>query len=84
MSFRRPGALRGRMPLVVLTAGALALALGGGTPDSSGVAADGKPRCISTPRAYRAAWEARQVRCVSRSLFGTTHTRGSASPYPSG
>ncbi|MFJ4931384.1 hypothetical protein [Streptomyces sp. NPDC088736] len=82
MSFKRLGALRGRMPLVVLTAGALAL--GGGAPDSSGAAAAGKPRCISTPHAYRAAWEARQVRCVSPSLFGTTHTRGSASPYPSG
>ncbi|MGW4567322.1 hypothetical protein ACWEN3_34695 [Streptomyces sp. NPDC004561] len=40
--------------------------------------------CISTPAEYRAAWNARQVRCVSPSLFGTTHTRGDTSPYPSG
>ncbi|MCX4585152.1 hypothetical protein [Streptomyces sp. NBC_01481] len=40
--------------------------------------------CVSTPGAYRAAWEAREVRCVAPSLFGTTYARGQTSLYPSG
>ncbi|MCS0601455.1 hypothetical protein NX794_09470 [Streptomyces sp. LP11] len=46
--------------------------------------APGADGCIATPAAYRAAWNAREVRCVSPNLFGTTHTRGDTSVYPSG
>ncbi|MFI5687245.1 hypothetical protein [Streptomyces sp. NPDC051636] len=40
--------------------------------------------CIATSAEYKAAWDARQVRCVSPALFGTTHARGGTSLYPSG
>lgn len=40
--------------------------------------------CIATPAEYKAAWDARRVRCVSPSLFATTHARGDTSLYPSG
>ncbi|WP_406276066.1 hypothetical protein OHT93_31270 [Streptomyces sp. NBC_00191] len=76
--------LRARL-LAALVAGLLLLA---GAPsafplsrDGASVAAAG---CVSTPVAYRAAWEAREVRCVAPSLFGTAHTRGQTSLYPSG
>lgn len=41
-------------------------------------------RCISSPGEYRSAWQQREVRCVSPSLFGTTYDRGATSIYPSG
>ncbi|MDG4827407.1 hypothetical protein O7635_36655 [Asanoa sp. WMMD1127] len=41
-------------------------------------------RCISTPAQYQAAWEAREVRCVAPTLFGTTHGRGDTHLYPEG
>ncbi|MEU6238611.1 hypothetical protein [Kitasatospora sp. NPDC047058] len=53
-------------------------------PDGGGNRARPAGGCLATPSAYRAAWQAREVRCVSPSLFGTTHTRGDASIYPSG
>ncbi|MFI8361887.1 hypothetical protein ACIGD1_17170 [Streptomyces sp. NPDC085612] len=40
--------------------------------------------CVSTPAEYRAAWEAREVRCLAPPLFGTTHARGETSLYPTG
>ncbi|MFR9791290.1 hypothetical protein ACL07V_21960 [Streptomyces sp. MB22_4] len=40
--------------------------------------------CIATPAEYKAAWDARRVRCVAPTLFGTTHTRGDTTLYPSG
>lgn len=40
--------------------------------------------CISTPAEYLTAWNNREVRCVSPSLFGTTYARGSTTIYPSG
>jgi hypothetical protein len=47
-------------------------------------AAQTRAGCIATPQEYLTAWNNRQIRCVSPFLFGTTHTRGSATPYPSG
>jgi len=53
-----------------------------------GALADPRPAraadCVSTPAEYRAAWDAREVRCVAPTLFGTTHTRGDTTLYPSG
>jgi hypothetical protein len=72
----------GRGWFLVLLAGALAVP-GAELPASRASAAAGED-CISTPIEYRAAWEQREVRCVSPSLFGTTHARGSTSLYPSG
>ncbi|SNT64668.1 hypothetical protein SAMN05421812_117180 [Asanoa hainanensis] len=53
-------------------------ALVAGTPATAG------QRCISAPSEYRAAWQARQVRCVAPTLFGTTHGRGDSNLYPAG
>ncbi|MCW2879938.1 MAG: pSRTUE45c [Sphaerisporangium sp.] len=72
----------GRGPLLVLLA--CALAVPSATLSDSSAAAQTQADCISTPLEYRTAWEQREVRCVSPSLFGTTHARGSASLYPSG
>ncbi|GAA1858720.1 hypothetical protein GCM10009687_27320 [Asanoa iriomotensis] len=60
----------------------LVLAIVGGLAVASPAAAGG--RCISTPREYQAAWEARQVRCVADTLFATTHGRGDRFLYPEG
>lgn len=73
---------RSRMSLLLLAA--CGLTLGSGLPETRADAVDAGRGCIATPAAYRAAWDARQVRCVSPSLFGTTHARGSDSPYPGG
>ncbi|MFD6938037.1 hypothetical protein ACFWAP_18055 [Streptomyces goshikiensis] len=70
--------------LAALVAGLLLL----GAPSANSLARDGTGDpigpCVSTPAEYRAAWEAREVRCVAPSLFGTTHARGQTSLYPSG
>ena len=54
----------------------------GGLAVASPAAAGG--RCVDTPSEYQAAWQARQVRCVAPTLFGTTHGRGDGSLYPAG
>ncbi|MFC4588820.1 hypothetical protein ACFO8L_22210 [Sphaerisporangium corydalis] len=60
------------------------LAVSGTALPGSRAAAQIAADCISTPIEYRTAWEQREVRCVSPNLFGTTHTRGTTSLYPSG
>ncbi|MFG2480723.1 hypothetical protein [Streptomyces fagopyri] len=82
MGLRHLGVGSGRTTLLALTASALAV--GSAIPQSPAAAADRRPGCISTPSAYRAAWDAREVRCVSPSLFATTHARGGTSLYPRG
>jgi hypothetical protein len=63
----------------------LALAVTWAAPaDSPRAAAQTRVGCISTPDEYLTAWNNRQIRCVSPLLFGTTHTRGSTTLYPSG
>jgi hypothetical protein len=52
--------------------------------DSTRAAAQTRANCISTPDEYLTAWNNRQVRCVSPSLFATTHERGTTTIYPSG
>ncbi|MFC0860696.1 hypothetical protein ACFHYQ_00140 [Sphaerimonospora cavernae] len=84
--------LKHRRPSLTLAGGALtacALALAAPCvalpdPGRAATGTDTHTRCISTPAEYLMAWEKRQVRCVSPALFGTTHTRGSTSLYPSG
>lgn len=76
---------RPRTRLLTVLAACLFVLLGG----APGALADTRrdpasTDCISTPAEYKAAWDARQVRCVSPSLFGTTHTRGDTTLYPSG
>ncbi|MFJ7587551.1 hypothetical protein ACIQZO_09170 [Streptomyces sp. NPDC097617] len=83
MGRKRPVSRRGRKPLLALAACALAAGSAlPAAPDAS--ASDGKPGCISTPEAYREAWEAREVHCVAPSLFATTHARSGTSLYPGG
>jgi hypothetical protein len=83
MNLKHSSAAR-KSPLVV-AACVLALATTWAAPsDSTRAAARTRAGCISTPDDYLSAWEERQVRCVSPSLFGTTHTRGSTTLYPSG
>ncbi|WP_225808581.1 hypothetical protein [Streptomyces spinosus] len=85
MSHRsRRGGHRAR-PLAVLAACLLVLAgAPGAFAHARGHATVSGRRCIATPAEYRAAWNARQVRCVSPALFATTHTRGDTSLYPRG
>jgi hypothetical protein len=83
MSLRHPSAARRRSRVVV--AGVLAFAATWAAPsDSPRAAARTRVGCISTPAEYLTAWNSREVRCVSPSLFGTTHTRGDTTIYPSG
>lgn len=72
-------------PLLVLASCLLVLA-GAPTafPDAGSGAAIPASGCLSTPAAYQAAWKAREVQCVSPTLFGTAHARGDTSIYPSG
>jgi hypothetical protein len=53
-------------------------------PDSPRAAVQTRVGCIATPAEYLTAWNNREVRCVSPSLFGTTYARGSTTIYPSG
>lgn len=83
MNLKRPSAVRKSF----LAAAACVLGLAGtwaAAPDSSRAAAATRAGCISTPNEYLAAWNNRQIRCVSPHLFGTTHTQGSSTLYPSG
>ncbi|GIF63408.1 hypothetical protein Ais01nite_14430 [Asanoa ishikariensis] len=61
---------------------AIVLAVAGGLAASAPAAAG--QRCISTPSEYRAAWQAKQVRCVAPTLFATVHSRGDSFLYPAG
>ena len=54
------------------------------TSSPARTAAKAKAACISTPADYLIAWNNRQIRCVSPTLFGTTFARGSTTIYPSG
>ena len=70
-----------------LTAAACVLALAVTWPASSDpprAVARNRVGCISTPDEYLTAWNNRQIRCVSPFLFGTTHTHGSTTLYPTG
>ena len=70
---------------LVTAAGILAFTVTWAAPsDSPRAAAQTRAACISTPYEYLTAWNNRQVRCVSPSLFGTTYARGSTTIYPSG
>ena len=83
MNLRRPSAIRKSF----LAVAACVLGLAGtwaAAPDPSRAAVSNRAGCISTPKEYLAAWDNRQIRCVSPLLFGTTHTRGSTTLYPSG
>ncbi|MFD9003234.1 hypothetical protein ACFV0T_20025 [Streptomyces sp. NPDC059582] len=85
MDLKRSRGGRGRRPFLAFAAAALVLVTAPSALSDSGLAPrGGRTDCISTPDEYRAAWLARKVRCVSPSLFGTTHARGSTSLYPSG
>lgn len=69
----------------VIVAGVLALAATWTAPSPAPrAAAQTRAGCISTPAEYLAAWNNREVRCVSPALFGTTHARGDTTIYPSG
>ncbi len=59
-------------------------ATSGPTRTAAKAKAKTKAACISTPADYLIAWNNRQIRCVSPTLFGTTFVRGSATIYPSG
>ncbi|MCX5271985.1 MULTISPECIES: hypothetical protein [Streptomyces] len=83
MKRQRSFGSRARAP-AVLVAGLLLLGAPSAYPLSRDGTRDPTAPCVSTPAEYRAAWEAREVRCVAPSLFGTTHARGQTSPYPSG
>ncbi|GIF73352.1 hypothetical protein [Asanoa siamensis] len=61
---------------------ALVLAVVGGLVVGPPAAAG--QRCVRTPAEYLAAWQAREVRCVAPTLFGTTHGRGDPFLYPEG
>lgn len=83
MNRKHPSAIR-KSSLAIATF-VLALAATGTAPsDSMRAAAQTKAGCIATPDEYLTAWNNRQVRCVSPFLFGTTHTRGTTTIYPSG
>ena len=84
MNLRRPSAAR-KSPLVA-AAGMLAFTATWAAPSDSqrATAAETRVGCISTPAEYLTAWNNREVRCVSPSLFGTTYARGSTTIYPSG
>ncbi|MET8413792.1 hypothetical protein ABZV34_38195 [Streptomyces sp. NPDC005195] len=85
MRLARPRAGLGRPLLVTLAVSALVLGSGqSASSESRRTMPRARAGCLSTPSQYRAAWNARQVRCVSPSLFGTTHTRGGTSLYPPG
>jgi hypothetical protein len=74
-----------RRSSLTVAAGVLALAVTWpASSDSSRAAATNRVGCISTPDEYLAAWNNRQIRCVSALLFGTTHTHGSTMLYPTG
>jgi hypothetical protein len=83
MNLRSPSAAR--RPSRAVAAGVLAFAATwAATSDSPRAAAQTRVGCISTPAEYLTAWNSREVRCVSPSLFGTTHTRGDTTIYPNG
>jgi hypothetical protein len=82
MNLMHPSAAR--RPSRVVAAGVLAFAAWAAPSDSPRAAAQTRVGCISTPAEYLTAWNSREVRCVSPSLFGTTHTRGGTTIYPSG
>ncbi|MEU6343170.1 hypothetical protein ABZ883_19765 [Streptomyces sp. NPDC046977] len=85
MGLKRPKGGLGAGPFAVIGACALVLATApGALPESRSAGAGAPPGCIATPAEYKAAWDARQVRCVSPSLFATTHARGSTTLYPPG
>lgn len=74
-----------RKSSLVAAAGLLAFtATWTASPGASRAAARTRVGCISTPAEYLTAWNNREVRCVSPSLFGTTYARGSTTIYPSG
>ncbi len=83
MNLRPPSAAQ--RPTLVVAACVLAVAMVWPAPsDSTRAATRARAGCISTPAEYLTAWNNREVRCVSPSLFGTTYARGSTTIYPSG
>jgi hypothetical protein len=83
MTLKRPSAAR--KASLVTAAGVLAFTATWAAPsDSPRAAAQTRVGCIATPAEYLTAWNNREVRCVSPSLFGTTYARGSTTIYPSG
>ena len=83
MNLKHPPAARKSSPAIAACVVALAVT-GTAPPGSPPAAAQTRVGCIATPGEYLTAWNNRQVRCVSPFLFGATHTRGSAAPYPGG
>ena len=84
MSLKHPSAAP--KPSLVVAACLLALAVVWAAPTSGSTRAAAQTRatCVSTPAEYLTAWNSRQVRCVSPSLFATTHERGTTTIYPGG
>lgn len=82
---QHPRSGRGRWLFTILATCALVLATATtALPQSRAAAAPARQDCISTPAQYKAAWDARQVRCVSPSLYVTAFSRGDSSLYPAG
>jgi hypothetical protein len=83
MNLKQPSAAR--KSSLLAAAGVLAFTAAWAAPsDSPRAAIQARVGCISTPAEYLTAWNNREVRCVSPSLFGTTYARGGTTIYPSG